>query len=343
MTLWVAPKEGCVYCHAPQRDAAGNIVTDASGAPQADPNNLHSDEQYTKRVARRMLQMTMHINSKWSSHVKETGVTCYTCHRGNPVPTQIWFDEPENPQAARALGDNAGQNAPSAVAGLSSLPSGVFRPFLASDEGVRVISTEPLPIDNRLSIKQTEYTYGLMMHISTALGVNCTHCHNTRSMADWSTSPLVRAQAWYGIRMARDLNTTYLEPLAATFPKNRLGPTGDAPKVNCATCHQGAYKPLLGAPMLAGYRVLAEAKPQPAKSPPPPPPVAPAPPVEAGSGSVPPAAEMPGATAPAAASTPAVSPPQGSAGTPSPAPSASVPAVPAKNGTPAASTAPSPH
>ena len=36
----------------------------------------------------------------------------------------------------------------------------------------------------------------------------------------------------------------------------RLGPHGDPLKVNCATCHQGAYKPLLGVSMLRDYPEL---------------------------------------------------------------------------------------
>lgn len=328
MTLWVAPKQGCAYCHAPQRDAQGQIVTDAEGNPQADANNLHSDELYTKRVARRMLQMTMHINSGWKSHVKETGVTCFTCHRGNPVPTNLWFDQTPSALSQRALGETAGQNSPAPAVGLTSLPTDPFRPYLAGQEGIRVISTEPLPIDNRASIKQTEWTYALMMHISTALGVNCTHCHNTRSMADWNASPPVRAQAWYGIRLVRDLNAAYLEPLAGTFPAERLGPTGDAPKANCATCHQGAYKPLLGANMLKDYAVLAEAKPQPPKTPvAPPAPPADAAPAVAPTGLAPAPTATPG-TAPAPAA-PAAAPPAApaqAAPAPAAAPAAAAPA-----------------
>ena len=41
----------------------------------------------------------------------------------------------------------------------------------------------------------------------------------------------------------------------------RLGPTGDAPKANCTTCHQGAYKPLYGANMLDDYPSLGESLP----------------------------------------------------------------------------------
>jgi photosynthetic reaction center cytochrome c subunit len=53
--------------------------------------------------------------------------------------------------------------------------------------------------------------------------------------------------------MARELNTTYIEPLTSQFPPHRLGPTGDVAKVNCATCHQGANKPLLGQKMIDDY------------------------------------------------------------------------------------------
>ena len=266
MTIWVAPKQGCAYCHAHAKDAGGKEVFDEDGSPLADQNNLGSDELYTKRVARRMLQMTMHINSDWKTHVKETGVTCYTCHRGNPVPTYIWYNQPDGDYSGGTLGNHAGQNTPSMVTGLTALPVDPFRPFLSGDEGIRVLSTEALPIDNRSSIKQTEWTYALMMHFSTALGVNCTHCHNTRSMAAWSASPPARTQAWYGIRMVRDLNNAYLESQLGNFPPERLGAMGDVPKINCTTCHQNAYKPLLGVSMLKDYMVLAEAKPQPQKT-----------------------------------------------------------------------------
>jgi photosynthetic reaction center cytochrome c subunit len=57
--------------------------------------------------------------------------------------------------------------------------------------------------------------------------------------------------------MVRDLNVTYMEPLTKTFPQERLGPGGDVAKVNCATCHQGAYKPLNGASMLKDHPELA--------------------------------------------------------------------------------------
>jgi photosynthetic reaction center cytochrome c subunit len=56
--------------------------------------------------------------------------------------------------------------------------------------------------------------------------------------------------------MVRHVNYQYLLPLNAVLPASRLGPMGDAPKVLCATCHNGAYKPLYGYPMAKDYPAL---------------------------------------------------------------------------------------
>lgn len=239
MTSWVAPKQGCAYCH--------NV------------NNLASDEIYSKVVARKMIQMVQHINADWKTHVGQTGVTCYTCHRGNPVPQYIWFNNPGPKQSLGALGDRAGQNAPTMSPGSASLPYDPFTPFLDDAKEIRVISDTALPAGDHVSIKQTEWTYALMMHFGTALGVNCTFCHNTRSFAQWDQSTPQRSTAWYGIRMVRDLNNHVLDPLRDVLPPQRWGALGDGPKVNCATCHQGAYKPLFGGSMLPDYQELAAA------------------------------------------------------------------------------------
>lgn len=229
MTAWVSPKQGCVHCHNVQ--------------------NFADDSLYPKLVARRMLQMTQTINSDWQRHVGKTGVTCYTCHRGEPVPKEVWF-KPMTPNGSNTFsGNKAGQNAAAPSVGLSSLPNDPFTPFLLESENIRVAGVEALPAGNRQSIKQTEWTYGLMMHMSKSLGVNCTQCHNTRALGSWDNSSPPRVTAWHGIRMVRSLNLEYLVPLTQTFPANRLGPTGDVAKVNCATCHQGAHKPLYGAEM----------------------------------------------------------------------------------------------
>jgi photosynthetic reaction center cytochrome c subunit len=211
---WVDPKDikranKCAYCH--------NLA------------NMASDEVYTKVVARRMFQMTRDVNANYTNHVQQTGVTCWSCHRGNPVPQNVWFFTDRN----------------------QSLRYYLDRP------DVRVQSASFVPSnDNRSSIKQTEYTYAVMLNMSNALGVNCGYCHNSRQWSDWSQSTPQRMTALRGARMTRDLNTNYLVPLQSTWPAQRLGPHGDGAKLACATCHNGVYKPLYGQAMAKDYPAL---------------------------------------------------------------------------------------
>ncbi len=79
---------------------------------------------------------------------------------------------------------------PSEFAGDSSLGIRTrWSRYLAGDAPIRVVSDTALPTGNIASTKQTEQTYGLMMHMSEALGVNCTYCHNTRAFTDWDAEP----------------------------------------------------------------------------------------------------------------------------------------------------------
>jgi photosynthetic reaction center cytochrome c subunit len=241
ITTWVAPTQGCTYCH--------------------DANNMAADTLYTKIVARRMLEMVRHINGAWTTHVAATGVTCFTCHRGQPVPANVWFNNPGPVQAGGFAQVPAGKNHPASMAGDTALPFDALTAFLEQDHEIRVVSQTALPSTDHQSIKQTEWTYALMMNFSQALGVNCTYCHNTRSFTDWEQSTPARSTAWYGIRMVRDLNTNYLDALNATFPNTRLGVRGDSAKVTCATCHNGVYKPLFGVSMAKDFPALT-ARPQ---------------------------------------------------------------------------------
>jgi photosynthetic reaction center cytochrome c subunit len=243
ITQWVAPQQGCVYCH--------------------NPANFADDGKYTKVVARRMIQMTQNINGNWKQHVAETGVTCYTCHRGYPLPQDqngqaaYWFSDGGPKHTAGMLGWKNGQNEPAYSVAMASLPKDPFTPFLLGAENIRVQGTTALPTGNTQTTKAAEWTYGLMNHMSSSLGVNCSYCHNTRAFAQWPQSSPQRVTAWYGIRMVRSLNNEYLASLKETFPDHRLGPTGDAPKTFCVTCHKGAYKPLYGQSMLKDFPELA--------------------------------------------------------------------------------------
>lgn len=248
ITNWVSPEQGCAYCH--------------QGA------EFESDALYTKRVARSMLQMTRHINSQWKNHVAETGVTCYTCHRGKPQPEYTWSANPGPDRGVEYLGRLAGQNLPSKQVGLTSLPFDPFSGYLNKADEIRVIPKAALPgKENGPTIQHTEATYALMMHFSQSLGVNCTFCHNSRSFGEWDQSPGKRTTAWYGIRMVRDVNASYVEPLRADLPEDHRGPRGDAPKVYCQTCHQGANKPLYGVSLYKAHPELGVAPQKPAPAP----------------------------------------------------------------------------
>lgn len=240
-STWIAPEEGCEYCH--------------------NANNLASDEKYPKIVARRMIEMTRRVNTDWKKHVSETGVTCWTCHRGQPVPSGDWFNAKGPVEAMSVLGySTIGRNGPSKVAVGASLPTDPLARFLVDkdSESIRVQATTALRTNKEpASLHNTQHTYSLMMYMANSLGVNCTYCHNTRALASWAESTPQRVTAWYGIRLVRELNSDYLIPLTPTFPAYRLGEHGDAPKVGCATCHKGVYKPLNGVSPLPDYMALA--------------------------------------------------------------------------------------
>ena len=74
-----------------------------------------------------------------------------------------------------------------------------------------------------------------MIHMSESLGVNCTPLPQyPRARSTGRRPPVARTTAWYGIRMARDLNKDHMLPLTKTFPQTRLGPLGDVAKVGAA-------------------------------------------------------------------------------------------------------------
>ena len=243
MTEWVAPEEGCAYCHG-------------------DEGNFASDDLYTKIVSRRMLQMTRNINDNWPEHAYPAGVTCYTCHRGQPVPENIWFNETQ-PRVGMSFGADVGQNLPNAGANYSSLPIAAFETYLANYDNDVSLQDQVSRTDKfDRTIKAAEGTYSLMMHYSEALGENCTYCHNTRSFQSWDQSTPVRVRALAGQQMVREINEEYLDPLQSSYPPNRLGPTGDAPKANCLTCHNGQSKPMGGYSVIDHWPELAsEAEP----------------------------------------------------------------------------------
>ncbi len=245
---WVVPKDqwvngqGCVYCH--------------------DLADMAADTKYQKVVSRSMIQLTQRANSAWNMHVGPTGVTCYTCHRGNAVPKYVWTT---SPGLAKASGQvTTLQNRLSPVPAFSSLPYDPMTTYFDKDTNIAITPPKPVRVGMATTVntKQTEWTYALMMYISRSLGVGCNHCHNSRQFADWNQSTPLRTKGWYAIRQVREMNQKYIWPLNDILPASRKGPLGDPQRVGCETCHQGVYKPLFGAPMLKDYPVLG----QPAKA-----------------------------------------------------------------------------
>jgi len=193
--------------------------------------------------------------------VKQTGVNCYTCHRGKNVPEYIWFEEQYSTGGMTAyLGNRMGQNRPDPDVAYASLPSDPFSYYLKSDDvpSVRLASSGPFPEEGGATFPQSEMSYALMMSWSNSLGVNCTFCHQTASFQNWELSTPQRITAYHGMDMVQEMNAEYLIPLQPVYPEKRLGEHGDAPKAYCATCHQGVNKPMGGADAVSAYPSLAE-------------------------------------------------------------------------------------
>lgn len=238
-------------------------LVDASRTWVGHPDMFAEGEvNYQTAVAWRMVEMTWAINQEWEAHVGPSGVTCYTCHRGNAVPQYVWtLPEPNS----RWAGEYARyQNLARPANYSTSLPVDYLRAYLLEDEqDVNVHGYAPRDEDNssNASIYKTYQTFGLMMHFSTSLGVNCTYCHNSRAPAEPEGFTPAWANAQLGRQMVIDINNTHILPLQELLPAERLGPLGDVPKVNCTTCHQGAAKPLLGQSMLADWPELVSPEP----------------------------------------------------------------------------------
>jgi len=246
MTQWVSPKQGCGFCH---------VGTDYA-----------SDANARKLVARTMLRMTRHLNADWQEHVSPAGVTCFTCHRGQPVPQQVWFPQRPAPPHGMAANHENWQEAEDTVR--KFFPDAGWDEYFLQDEPIAVQSTAAPPNGTVSSQVVAKRVYEMMMQLSDGIGVNCGYCHNSRAFESWSESTPHRWQAYGAIRLVRDLNRNFLLPLAATAPQTRqLVDETDLPVlpphqqglqpgnglVLCATCHTGLPKPLNGAAMLPDY------------------------------------------------------------------------------------------
>ncbi|MEN0077163.1 MAG: photosynthetic reaction center cytochrome PufC, partial [Paracraurococcus sp.] len=246
ITQWVSPEQGCGFCHAGQDYA--------------------SDAKPQKQAARVMLRMVRHVNADRGDHVRGAGVTCYTCHRGHPVPAETWL--PSAPRPGRAMVAAQDNWRESAANVRQFFPDAGWDLYLLGEEPISVQSTTTLPGTTVATQVVAKRVYEMMMQMSDGIGVNCGYCHNSRALQSWEQSTPHRWEGQYGLNLTRDLNRNYLLQLFDILPQSRelvdetrmpalpaheSGVQAGNGLVLCATCHYANPRPLNGAAMAAGY------------------------------------------------------------------------------------------
>jgi photosynthetic reaction center cytochrome c subunit len=250
MTAWVSPRQGCGFCHVD-----GDYASDARPAKQA---------------ARIMLGMTRHINADWRGHVGAAGVTCFSCHRGQPVPSEVWYQSP--PERGQAMVDRQEDYQEWARTVRNFFPNEGYEEYLLQDTQALGQSHTALPTGHASAQIVLKRLYESMMQMSDGIGVNCGYCHNSRAFFDWRQSTPARWVGYSGITLTRDINRNYLLKLMGTLPQSRAvvgdtrtmslpardrWPQDGNGLADCATCHHGAPKPSAGAGLLAQVPALA--------------------------------------------------------------------------------------
>ena len=238
-------------------------MRDWTGIPDLlEPGN----DSYQTQVAYSMIEMTQNINQNWIGHVQanaEVGVTCYTCHRGQAVPNNVWFKV--SPVNSNVAGWSANQNRVTMVSNFTSLPSDYLETYLLADENGNYANIGVHDLESRVQqqpgdplIQQAERTYAFMNYFANSLGVNCVFCHNSRAFYDPGQVTPQWATASLGIAMVQETLELYILPLQDVLPAERLGPVyADVPKLACRTCHQGEQQPLNGLNVIRNWPELA--------------------------------------------------------------------------------------
>ena len=74
-------KVDCKFCHVKDKNSEALI--------------MEKDDKPEKEITRNMMRMTMDINKKYFQFNEEVtaaqlqAVTCYTCHKGQPIPEKV--------------------------------------------------------------------------------------------------------------------------------------------------------------------------------------------------------------------------------------------------------------
>ena len=203
-----------------------------------------------------MLAMTRHINADWKSHVGASGVTCFSCHQGQPIPSEVWF---QSPPRARPHGTEAGDDWNEAARTVRGFfPNQGYEEYLLQATPAHGQALTALPTGTTPTFVESKRLYEAMMQMSDGMGVNCGYCHHSRNFADWSQSTPMRWTGYTGIVMTRDLNRDFLLKLAQEDPLTRWQSGNSRPLslparlrgaqvgnglADCATCHHGTPTP----------------------------------------------------------------------------------------------------
>jgi photosynthetic reaction center cytochrome c subunit len=224
------------------------------------------NDSYQTQVAYSMIEMTQNINQNWAAHVQanaEVGVTCYTCHRGQPVPNNIWFRV--GPVNNNAAGWPAIQNRVTMTSNFTSLPSTYLEHFLLQDEdgfyGVAQVHDLASRVEN-LAGRSAHPADGNDLCLDELLRQLA-----GRELRVLSQQPRVlRSHAGHPAMVDRKPRHHHGAGAAgAVHPAARRGPAGrtsrsdlrDVPKLACRTCHQGEQQPLNGLNVIANWPELA--------------------------------------------------------------------------------------
>ena len=115
------PKQGCAYCH--------------------DGDEPGRRRKYTKVVARRMLQMTRHINADWKQPCRAAPASPATpATAASRCRRNVWFNAPgRSSRAADGSATAPARTRRAARSALTSLPYDPFTPFLLDGRVARVV------------------------------------------------------------------------------------------------------------------------------------------------------------------------------------------------------------
>ena len=148
LTEWVSPQQGCGFCHT--------------------GNDFASDANPHKLVARRMLQMTQYINSDWKSHVGQVGVTCYTCHRGQPMPPKAWFLDTPLPRTGILGAPSVFKETAHTVRDF--FPNAGWEEYYLQNNPIHVESRTVTPTGDTSTASEAARVYEMMMQMSDGMG-----------------------------------------------------------------------------------------------------------------------------------------------------------------------------